>query len=217
MRTIHIIIADTKSSSRFPGKNKLLWEYTMDYLALQAPELAEEHQVNIHILGSELTQPIKVRSIDGCNVMVRTVPNDFSQDITHVLLWWYKNVLPQPGDINIQLQLTQPLRRPKLLKDTVDKVIETNAPLVKSYVEWQNDSWRNVEGDLKRTCDTVRLYDGAIYAWTGFPDWIAAHPAGSVYVKNYTGPVVDIDYPWQYNRDYIEGVRRLASNNKDWY
>lgn len=226
---INIIIPATKDSERFPGKNSLLKVYTENYLALHAADIAEQGDlVTIYTLYREGGSPVRIQA-PGCNCVSLQVPSLHADNMVSCMLWWYNNCHPGDEEINIQLMLTQPVRRPKLMHDAISVMAgDPKVRLVKTYSTWVHDNWRvldenfNLPTDTQqghtRTMPATMLYDGALYAWRGIPDWIGenAYP-GTVYIPNYTGPVVDIDYPEQFNRDYIEGVRRLASHNPGWY
>lgn len=208
---VNIILLDTKESDRMPGKNDLLWQYTTSYL--ENDTVACDSNTSVIVLYTSETEhsrekwPWNTGNVNAIEAEAGTL-----NTTTDCISWLYENDSIKEGDTNVLLQLTQPVRRKNLIADSISEL--DNCNLVKSYCEWYNCDWRDLDNveKIKQYDDVRKYYDGAIYTWKGKMDWVGKGDTENKahYIKNYTGPVVDIDYPDQYNKEYINGVQKLA-------
>lgn len=111
MEKINIIIP-VKKSTRFPGKNGLLAKYTFDWLSKEL----EENQYNLFVVGdlSELDNIPKNAKL--INTACKSQRDDLLQCMSE-------------DGIYVELQLTQPSRRPGLLWEAVHTFINGNKKL----------------------------------------------------------------------------------------
>lgn len=190
---MHLIVSipNTKQSERFPGKNKLLAQYTVDWLNEELKTLPKEWEVEVVEITSPWTDetctPYKKFNVPYQNEHQKAL--EYLQKHTH-------------ADLYIHCQLTQLKRRRGLLKDCINTLLMTKADVVSTYITWRNDySWRELKrsGDRvmfdksKRSEDKVSLYDGSLYV---------SHDATKIFdttcvwdwVRNGSHPVVDVDY-----------------------
>lgn len=199
---ILISIPNTKKSERFPGKNKLLAQHTVDWINEELKTLPDDWEVEVVEITSPWTDEI-------CTPYQKfEVP--YENDHQKALEYLQKR---SDATLHVHCQLTQPKRRVGLLKDCINTLLIGQAEVVSTYVTWRNDySWRELKrfGDRvmfdksKRSEDKVSLYDGSLYI---------SHDATKIFdttcvwdwVRNYSGPVVDIDY----KEDLLSGISEL--------
>lgn len=216
MSRINIIITDTKESERFPGKNDRLAEYTFEWLLDEIQDFSTSENVHLWYILREGKGFKSHFNLDTCHIVFS--PDDPTSDSHKPLLKWFEEKYGKPKDTFILLQLSQPLRRRGLLREVVDAVTQDNVVL--TYTMWGSSHWRIVdngtmEHDDERQDDIHRFYDGAVYAWQGSSGKIFdLRSQSKVWVKNYTGPVCDIDHPWEYNKEYLDGLEELARQNE---
>lgn len=210
---VHVIITNAKQSERFPGKNEILLDYTLDYVAREAPL-----SYNIWMVLRENDENHQGCINFGSN-HVLYAPRDEKYDDHLTLMRWITEYINDPDGKYILLQLTQPVRRSGLLQDAVHNISEDN--IVLSYTSWTDDSWRMVDDG---TLDNINMrddemlhkfMDGSLYGWMGSPDKIfSPTKQRKVWISNGIAPVTDIDRPWQYDRQYIDGVGQLLNSNE---
>lgn len=207
-REVVIIVPKQDKSTRFPGKNALLWRYTRRWLGRELRLLAS-HGYRAEVVL--LLPPGK--SLRG----FRSLVNDGSDQ--RELIPAALRELGKPEETFFCIaQLTQPVRRCGLLLDALEKLKGAESRFfVTSCVCWPRGEWRwglTDEGrrQVETRQDVAAQMDGALYAWQGnrCPVWSGVP---SVMVLNYIGPVVDVDYAWQFNEQYIQGVQALAEQN----
>lgn len=209
----NVLIPWTKESTRFPGKNGLLWHYTRDWLLRELEELPEGMEGRVFLATAKGLEGVPDVLPAGWHRLV--LPSE-AQVNGHE--WTIRAAMEDAGDcggIWVQLQLTQPVRRHGLLADAVAAVDGGYIPhgsCLSSHVAWFDESWRAGTLGTSKSSGCAQLYDGAIYAWQGEPDWFARR-AIIPGLLNYSGPVVDIDFPEQFSPEYIAGVQKLAGIN----
>lgn len=195
MRLI-VSIPNTKQSERFPGKNKLLAEHTIQWLNEELKTLPKEWEVEV----VEITSPWTDETITPYQKFNSGYEDDHQKSL-EALQKAFK------ADLHVHLQVTQPKRRVGLLKDAVNTLLTTNASVVSSYVTWKNDySWREIvktpKGHMfchdKRNNDWKHFYDGAIYVAKDLSK-LWDYDAKWDFVWNGHNPVVDVDYPHDLN------------------
>lgn len=186
-----ISIPNTKKSERFPGKNKLLSQYTVDWLNEELKNLPEEWEVKVLELVSPWTEEY-VTTYDKFDV---PYDNEHQKSLEYL----QKRV---EADLHIHVQVTQPKRRRGLFKDAVNTYLTTKADVISSYVTWRDDlSWRELKRNGNRVMFNKELrseehktyYDGAIYVAKDLSKIFDTNAQWD-WVYNYTGPVCDIDY-----------------------
>lgn len=186
-----ISIPNTKKSERFPGKNKLLSQYTVDWLNEELKNLPEEWEVKVLELVSPWTEEY-VTTYDKFDV---PYDNEHQKSLEYL----QKRV---EADLHIHVQVTQPKRRRGLFKDAVNTYLTTNADVISSYVTWRDDlSWRELKRNGNRVMFNKELrseehktyYDGAIYVAKDLSKIFDTNAQWD-WVYNYAGPVCDIDY-----------------------
>lgn len=210
---VNILILNTKESERFPHKNEFLLKYTVDWLRNELKTIGQDYKV-VYVTRENMKAQVPILN----NLVHLESPDDDSISSNHraVLGWVVEHF--NPNDKFVQLQLTQPVRREGLLKDVIDKIENDN--VVISYTMTRDDSWRIVDnGTLEnvesRSDDIHRYLDGAIDGWTGNPEKIFDLPIRKkTWVRNMFGPIVDIDYRWEYHSDYIKGAQALCNQNE---
>lgn len=201
MRLI-VSIPNTKQSERFPGKNKLLAQYTVDWLNEELKTLPKEWEVEV----LEITSPWTDETCTPYKKFLVAYENDHQKSLEALQKAF-------PCDLHVHCQLTQPKRRCGLLKDCINTLLMGQAEVVSTYVTWRNDyNWRELtrSGDRvmfdksKRSEDKVSLYDGSLYV---------SYDAAKIFdttcvwdwVRNGSHPVVDVDY----KEDLPKGILEL--------
>lgn len=111
MEKINIIIP-VKKSTRFPGKNSLLAKYTFDWLSKEL----EENQYNLFVVGD-------LSELDGIPKNAKLISTTCKSQRDDLL-----QCMSEDG-IYVELQLTQPSRRPGLLWEAVHTFINGNKKL----------------------------------------------------------------------------------------
>lgn len=213
----HIIITNAKQSERFPGKNEILLDYTIDWLIEEADDTMEFW----YISREDEVFPEGRIDLNNCHILF--APENKKYDDHKSLLEWAEiEINGGKNDKFVLLQLTQPVRRKGLLQEALE--VSTKDNVVVSYSEWTNEHWRTVDkGTLEFIDDrdkesSHKYYDGAIYVWQNDVKKIFDLPnQNKVWVKNGTMPVCDIDRPWQYSTDYIKGLEELVKQNEEIY
>lgn len=216
MKNVHILIPDTKDSDRFPGKNDLLEKYTFDWLA-------EELEDGVHVWYLLCEDDKWTGSLDSENLHVLFVPFEIHDNHKQMLSWVTRHICEEYGNDSrfVQLQLTQPVKRSGMLKEIVDGIDENNVVL--TYTLWGNYGWRLVDNgtleyESERDNSIHRFYDGTVVAWKGLNSdriFDLRHQKKH-WVKNYTGPVCDVDYAWEYNENYVKGLQELCNQNENY-
>ena len=190
---ILISIPNTKKSERFPGKNKLLAQHTIQWInqALAYSDLPDDWDIEL----VEVVSPWTDETITPYQKFNSGYEDDHQKSL-EALQKAFK------ADVHVHLQVTQPQRRVGLLKDAVNTLLATNADVVSSYVTWKNDySWREIvktpKGHMfchdRRSNEWKHFYEGSIYVardltklWDYDAEW--------QWVWNGHQRVVDIDY-----------------------
>lgn len=190
---ILISIPNTKSSERFPMKNKILAQYTIHWLETELISIEDEHQIEIVEIVSDVT-PEKVTHYEAFKVPVEISCN-------HQAILQYTHDAFSP-DIHIHLQLTNYKRRKGLLRDSIDALLSSSADVVSSYVEWIDDySWREIKNNkfnnTLRSNEFKKYYDGSIYTFKE-PSSVFDMTSEWLFVFNRKAPVCDVDYSIQY-------------------
>lgn len=213
---INILICDTKESERFPGKNDLLLDNTINWLLDEIQDFTEDENVHVWYILREGSNFNGSFDFNNCHIIFS--PNDSTSDSHKKLFKWFESKYGMPGDVYVQPQLTQPIRRSGMLREAVDAVTSDNVVL--TYTLWGSSAWRMVdngtlENESDRNDDIHRFYDGALYVWMGDSDKIFdLRNQNKVWVKNYCGPVCDIDHPYEFNSEYLKGLGKLAKQNE---
>lgn len=153
---IHLITS-SHPSSRYPGKNDRLGRFTTDWAAIAAQYCDEP--VKFYHAG-----PYRPIWLPLTWYHVQTDPDD---DHLTAIQKAEEGATPQPDDVLVLAQLTQPLRSRWLLDEAVELCRNEKKPVI-SAVEHKNPSWRLVEKDgswgSKKTI-WKPFHDGRIYAW----------------------------------------------------
>lgn len=186
-----ISLPNSKKSTRFPGKNKVLAHFTTDWLEDELKTLPEDWQVKC----IEVISPFTDENCTNYEKFMVTYEDDHLK-LTEEIQKTFT------ADIHVHCQLTQPRRRKGLLKDCINTLLVTNADVVSTYVKWRNDyNWRELKrnGDkvmftkALRNDEQVSLYDGALYVTRELPKIFDTELTWD-FVYNGTGPVWDVDY-----------------------
>lgn len=186
-----ISIPNTKASTRFPGKNKVLAHYTVDWLNEELKSLPADWQVKV----IEVVSPFTDETCTPYEKFLVSYEDDHLK-LTEALQKAFS------VDMHIHVQLTQPKRRRGLLKDCINTLLATKADVVSTYVTWRNDyNWRELKRkDDKvmftkelRSDEHVSLYDGALYCARELPKIFDTELTWD-FVYNGTRPVCDIDF-----------------------
>lgn len=190
---ILISIPNTKSSERFPMKNSILAHHTTHWLEKELISLEDEYKIEIVEITSDNT-PEKVT-----HYQEHKVPDEISDNHQAILEHTHEAFNP---DIHIHLQLTNYKRRNGLIKDSINALIDSNADVVSSYVEWMDDySWREIQNNkfnnTLRTNIYKQYYDGSIYTFKK-PSSVFELTTEWRFIFNRKAPVCDIDYSIQY-------------------
>ena len=211
----HVIICDAKESERFPGKNQILLDHTVDWLMEEADDTTEFWYVS----REDEVFPEGRIDLDNCHILFAP-KNKKYDDHKSLLEWTETEINGKSNDRYVLLQLTQPVRRKGLLQEALEASREDN--VVVSYVQWTNEHWRIVDKGTLEYLDERdkekphRLFDGSIYVWQNDVKKIFDLPnQNKAWVANGTMPVCDIDRPWQYSTDYIKGLEELVKQNEN--
>lgn len=208
----HIIITDAKESKRFPGKNQILSHYTLNWASEEAYD--DAHFWYVFREDEEFKGRI---DMNNCHILF--APENKKYDDHKTLLEWIYEQINDKAGKYVLLQLTQPVRRYGLLKETIDNI--GDGKVVLSYVTWPDNKWRMVDdGTLEymeqRDDIPHKFFDGAVYGWQGKPDKIFdLKNQEKTWVDNGIAPVCDIDNPWEYSEKYIEGLQDLVRKNQE--
>jgi hypothetical protein len=133
MRII-LSIPNTKKSTRFPGKNKLLAHHTIEWLNEELKTLPKEWEVEV----VEITSPWTDEICTPYQKFQVAYENDHQKALEALQKAF-------PCDLHVHCQLTQPKRRVGLLKDCINTLLMTKADVVGTYVTWRNDlNWREI-------------------------------------------------------------------------
>lgn len=186
-----ISIPNTKKSTRFPGKNKVLAHHTVKWLNEEITDLPTDWDVKCIEVVSAWTD-------ETCTDYEKFLVN---YEDNHIKLT-EEIQKAFTADVHVHVQLTQPRRRKGLLKDCINTLLATNADVVSTYVKWRNDvTWRELKrkGDKVmfskelRSDEHVSLYDGSLYVARELPK-IFNTELNWDWVFNYSGQVCDVDY-----------------------
>lgn len=172
-KQIEIYIPNSKESERLPNKNRLLRQYTLDWLEEELKTLPKDWQVSVLELRNER---VKVDTSNDCKLSFtiepRFAPNEASHEMQDLLHRMTDNA-PQDA-IKVLLQLTQPKRRKGLLLDAIKAHLRNPELLTTSFVEQPFEAWRivrfrnwNEYSRTRKDGQSISLYDGAVYAWRG--------------------------------------------------
>ena len=162
---ILITIPNTKPSSRFPNKNKILASRTVEWLE---EELANyfPHNENMEIVIKEIISDFTIAPVTPYPKYHVSVYDCSNHE--KILSDCHYSELP---DFHIHLQLTNYNRRHGLLIDAIQHLMTNNNDVVSSYCSWFDDySWRELDTN-GMFCDSFRTnrehnyYDGAIYCF----------------------------------------------------
>lgn len=188
---IYVVIS-AKPSTRFPGKNKRLAPYAIAWVERERTLTAEAVQVYTVGFRSEFPEELPEDWLH-----IECSEGSHKADLAHA----EEEVVPVRGGVFVQVQLTQPLRRTGLLQDLANAVRAGRYGTAVTYVvQPSTPAWRvlSAEGSWPRckTPEPLRLLDGACFAWLPgrLPDIFIPHTQHAA-VYNYTGDVVDVDYP----------------------
>lgn len=191
---INITIPNTKASTRFPGKNALLADHTVTWLNEELKDL-KDHKVTV----------LEVISPDTPQCVTPYGKLTVDSGLTHEQVCMEVEERTY-ADVYVHLQLTQPKRRKGLLNDAINALVTSDKEVISSYAEWYDDyTWRLITNDTFRkelhTGDRMRkYYDGSIYVAHSLYN-IFREPTVTKwgFIKNLKGPLVDVDYPEQWN------------------
>lgn len=143
---INILICDSKESERFPGKNDLLLDNTINWLLDEIQDFSEDENVHVWYIIREACGPNKCGfdgNLDFHNCHIVFSPDDSTSDSHKELFKWFESKYGEPGDVYVQPQLTQPIRRSGMLREAVDSVTQDNVVL--TYTLWGSSAWRIVD------------------------------------------------------------------------
>lgn len=182
---IHVLICN-KASSRFPGKNELLFDYTYIWLIRELSLIDEE--CSVYTVGKRLD----IETPRGWT-HINTPCNNHHDDIRMAMA----AINADDSDAYALPQLTQPLRRRGLLSGAVDKMREFGLPVI-SASRSRIDEWRELDmlGRWKKQDASGRrlIYDGALYVWNNKNfKHVFDNSSPHTIVEN-VDCVVDIDY-----------------------
>lgn len=217
-RHITVLVPWYRQSTRCPSKNKALWPYTRDWLTRELEHMPDNWWVDVLVLGakgnSELYEDVPPLNWTYALYSQR----EDLQPLAGLLDAAYDNHDLHRCDALVLAQLTQPVRRKGLLRDCVDELLASEDPskvLVRTCTYWSREEWRAEYPAAQQEDVQAYHYDGALYAWAGRPTWVGNTDDNrlAAWVHNYTGPVVDVDYKWQWCPEYIAGVQALADRN----
>lgn len=177
------IYITVKHSTRFPGKNKLLFPATQSWLMEELPTLTEPYK--IHIVGQvdELEGYLDGFSLVECHTGSHRGDLEYAVEVT------------QPDDVSILIQLTQPVKRRGLLNDVIEHTRAYGVAITGCvYEQWRTLDIKGHWGNKDDKTHVV-MHDGALYGWMpGRLGDIFDHDATHAVVINHNGLPVDIDY-----------------------
>lgn len=182
---IHVLICN-KPSTRFPGKNELLFDYTYIWLLGELSLIDEE--CSVYTVGKRL-------NVDTPRAWthINTPCNNHHEDIRMAM----EAINADDSDVYVLPQLTQPLRRRGLLSEAIDKMREFGLPVI-SASRSRIDEWRELDmlGRWKKQDASGKrlIYDGALYVWNNKNfKHVFDNSSPHTIVEN-VDCVVDIDY-----------------------
>lgn len=202
-----------KASARFPGKNLLLWPYTARYVADSIPTVEGMFTDILWYIvarddGEQL--PDTSSAEDAAGIPLTVFKAHGSSHMTD-MQEWSESIGVADGDVVVMLQVTNPVRRPGLLRDAVDAA--ARGSIVRSYTRCDNTAWLDLSAPGPRpSAPTIDLLDGAVFAAQGGDmSWVGERdPRPCTYIFNYRGPVCDIDTPDQFDEAMVHALSQMA-------
>lgn len=204
------VIVPWKASERFPGKNLLLWPYTVEYLDAELAHTATMFSgtavwIAARDDGDALPDECTVAGIPVRTCMVHG--NSHMSDMQE----WSESVGVGDRDTVVMLQVTNPVRRPGLLSDAA--YAAARGSIVRSYTKCDNTAWLDLrEPGPRPDMPVINVLDGAVFAAPGGDmSWVGERdPRPCTYIFNYRGPVCDIDTPDQFDETLVRALSQMA-------
>lgn len=187
---IHVLIT-VKESSRFPGKNHRLAPYTILWLLNEIAYMPDP--VRVYTVGKRSELPLRLP--EGWQ-HIPTECGNHKEDVEYA----EQQINPQPGDVMVLTQVTQPLREHGVLERGV-RCIRTGHHCCVTATECPEDEWRNVnplDGTWEQKRNATRLVaDGQLYAWAPghAPDIFNPQTQHMVILTKHRWGTVDINAP----------------------
>lgn len=205
-----------KASKRFPGKNLLLWPYTVRYVADSLPAVEGMFTDIVWCIvarddGDTLPDIGAAAETAGIPLLVfKAHGSSHMED-----MWeWSESVGVSDGDVVIMLQVTNPVRRPGLLRDAAEAAADGG--VVRTYTRCDNVSWLALDNpDSRPDSPSVDVFDGALFAARGGDmSWVGTRdPRPCTYIFNYSGPVCDVDTEDQFDTGLIAALSAMAAKD----
>lgn len=184
------LIIPCKNSQRFPHKNAELVHYTIRWLREAVNLCDKTEDVRLIVVGQEDEIQEVFHDCPLPYEVVLTPAVNMQDDLTLVADTF-------EAEVNVLLQLTQPVREASLLKRALDQ-FRKNGKTIISATRVRDDRWRAVDINgvwYPKTDGTILMHDGCIYLWRqGKTHEIFERTCPhDVVISSETLPVIDID------------------------
>lgn len=178
---IHILVT-VHPSVRFPGKNKRLAPYTIQWLLSECAYAEEE--VRVYTVGARAELPLRLPRA-WQHILTKHSSHQAAVEAAERI------IAPQADDILMLVQLTQPLREHGLVERAAALLREKGHMACRTAAPMPSTAWRavNGQGDATRKHEADLLADGQLYAWR------PGHAAAIFAAESDCG-VLEINHSW---------------------
>lgn len=154
---IHVLIT-VHPSIRFPGKNKQLAPYTIQWLLSECAYAEEE--VCVYMVGARAELPLRLPSA-WRHIPTQTPDHQTAVEIAE------RSIAPQEDDLMVLVQLTQPVREQGLLERAAAMLREGDYTACRTAARMPKAAWREVaeQRDAVAKHEDLLMEDGQLYAW----------------------------------------------------
>lgn len=178
---IHVLVT-VHPSIRFPGKNKRLAPYTIQWLLSECAYAEEE--VRVYTVGARAELPLRLPSA-WRHIATKVASHQAAVEAAE------REIAPQEDDILMLVQPTQPLREHGLVERAAALLREDCHMACRTAAPMPSTGWREVngQGDAARKHEENLLTDGQLYAWR------PGH-AADIFAPNADCGVLEIAHRW---------------------
>lgn len=185
------LIIPVKHSERFHHKNAELVHFTLRWLR-EAVNLCDKTEDFRLIVVGQKDEIQEVFADCELPFEVIVTPATSMQDDLTLVADTYE------AEVNVLLQLTQPVREASLLRRALDQFRKNGGKTIISATRVRDDRWRAVDVNgvwYSKTDEQVLLHDGCIYLWAQGKthEVFERTTPHDVIVSSETLPVIDID------------------------
>lgn len=200
-KKVGVIVCNNRNSRRNPGKNERLYSFTRTWLEKEMERYADLYDVEVmELVRPDAPKVWQTETLPG-GEWTYSGHQPFEQHVREVD--YASRLFSRKMDVLVLAQLSQPVRRPRLLRDVVRATLARPRQVTETYVLSIDERWREVVAFKAKEhlpARRVRLLDGALYGWS--PRHVPVEDVFSPclrrnWVCHYEGYPIDIDFPWQ--------------------